>query len=514
MYRQTILRFGHCTLRMGVAAMALTGCYRGNIIDAQSGAAVKSASVTQTGGNCQGVGCPGAAKGSATSDNSGIYYFDPYGDFAGAANVQLLTIASGEESVVLRISKPGYRTVDIVRHPDFQNQSYRGKDYSVTTIPTTYLCLSTAPDADDDTLCDAAENRLGTDPNNPDTDGDGFTDAAEVYGYSGIDFAYYGAGPLKKDIFLEMDYYPGLKPSQTAVDMVVDAFADAPVSNPNGSAGINLHAIFDSQIAAADVDNNLSPVWTDFGVIKNKYFRSYRSEVFHYVLFANQYSGGTSSGRSRGIPGRDLLVTLGNWSTPGGTVQQQAGTLMHELGHNIGLRHGGQDNTNFKPHYLSVMSYNYQLVGLNRGRTSGVVDYAGVRAAGVSENSLSETNAFAPGPGTTEADLAQYRVRICVARNSSGSCTSRVWLTGTASANLDMNRNGVINGGTITANLDGDSNSTDSWGTTQNDWDSLVYTGGGIGGGPGVGLFGFKSLSAAPRFLVPPDEVADCMHEE
>lgn len=37
---------------------------------------------------------------------------------------------------------------------------------------------------------------------------------------------------------------------------------------------------------------------------------------------------------------------------------------MHELGHNLGLRHGGDENTNDKPNYLSVMNYLYQLNGL------------------------------------------------------------------------------------------------------------------------------------------------------
>lgn len=37
---------------------------------------------------------------------------------------------------------------------------------------------------------------------------------------------------------------------------------------------------------------------------------------------------------------------------------------MHELGHNLGLRHGGDENLNYKPNYLSVMNYLYQLNGL------------------------------------------------------------------------------------------------------------------------------------------------------
>jgi hypothetical protein len=37
---------------------------------------------------------------------------------------------------------------------------------------------------------------------------------------------------------------------------------------------------------------------------------------------------------------------------------------MHELGHNLGLHHGGNEATNRKPNHLSVMNYLYTYVGL------------------------------------------------------------------------------------------------------------------------------------------------------
>ncbi|NUW39082.1 CARDB domain-containing protein [Nonomuraea rhodomycinica] len=43
-----------------------------------------------------------------------------------------------------------------------------------------------------------------------------------------------------------------------------------------------------------------------------------------------------------------------------GTEQDQAGTILHELFHALALRHGGDNNDNYKPNYLSVMNYFFQ----------------------------------------------------------------------------------------------------------------------------------------------------------
>ncbi|MBG0829716.1 hypothetical protein HS041_18290 [Planomonospora sp. ID67723] len=43
-----------------------------------------------------------------------------------------------------------------------------------------------------------------------------------------------------------------------------------------------------------------------------------------------------------------------------GDRNQQAGTFMHELGHGLGLDHGGDRDLNNKPNYLSVMNYRFQ----------------------------------------------------------------------------------------------------------------------------------------------------------
>ena len=83
---------------------------------------------------------------------------------------------------------------------------------------------------------------------NPDIDGDGIGNILEMRGYDGnrdgkleIDYPGMGANPLKKDLFVEMDYMPGLLASEEELDRITEIFANMPIRNPNGTTGINLH---------------------------------------------------------------------------------------------------------------------------------------------------------------------------------------------------------------------------------------------------------------------------------
>jgi uncharacterized repeat protein (TIGR01451 family) len=61
-----------------------------------------------------------------------------------------------------------------------------------------------------------------------------------------------------------------------------------------------------------------------------------------------------------------------------GTRSEQAGAFMHELGHTLGLGHGGADGVNGKPNYLSVMNYAFQSckVPARAGKLPGGCDYS------------------------------------------------------------------------------------------------------------------------------------------
>src|SRR6185295_712168 len=82
---------------------------------------------------------------------------------------------------------------------------------------------------------------------------------------------------------------------------------------------------------------------------------------------------------------RVFLVTLGGVHADGkpcwgtdlngfsvGFAFQQAGTFMHELGHSLGLKHGGGDKINDKPNYLSVMNYTFQACDVPHSAAGGL----------------------------------------------------------------------------------------------------------------------------------------------
>lgn len=237
-----------------------------------------------------------------------------------------------------------------------------------------------------------------------DIDDDGIFDFWEINGLDfdldgdiDIDFNSLGANPNHKDIFVEIDYMAMHKPPQNAIDDVIASFADAPqnlVNNPDGLKGINLHMHLDEELPLQG-----PTLWEDFDSLKKIYFGSpeeredasiidAKKYFYHYGLFIHEFTDDrTGSGEK---PGDDFMV-VAYQSQP---KNYQAGTLMHELGHNLGLSHGGQDNTNCKPNYLSVMNYAFQWDDFIPGRP---LDYSREINGHLDEISLNE-NTGIPGP--------------------------------------------------------------------------------------------------------------------
>jgi hypothetical protein len=109
-----------------------------------------------------------------------------------------------------------------------------------------------------------------------DADGDALWDDWETFGIDAdadglidLDLPALGADPQKKDLFLEIDYMDcavaggdcasgdthSHRPLGDAIDAVVAAFANAPVSNPDGSTGIALHIDVSNAIPHQDALN-------------------------------------------------------------------------------------------------------------------------------------------------------------------------------------------------------------------------------------------------------------------
>jgi hypothetical protein len=254
-----------------------------------------------------------------------------------------------------------------------------------------------------------------------DKDGDGIPDKWETNGIDVnndglVDFHLISAGasPWHKDIFLEIDYMAGHQPASSVIPEVVRAFKNAPVCNPDKSNGIRLHVQLDQQIQHQD---SITPVrpdsWKGFDDLKEVSFgtiaeRSSSNKdnmllakrlVYHYVIFAHKFNNADNSGISRNIPAMDFIVSLGAYNVRGvphwnGYPSEQAGTLMHELGHNLGLGHGGRDGVNCKPNYPSIMSYPLQFPRLVPDRP---LDYSSENLGTLLEDNLDEAEGVRSG---------------------------------------------------------------------------------------------------------------------
>ena len=224
------------------------------------------------------------------------------------------------------------------------------------------------------------------------------TDGIDMNNQPGPELTLAGANPNKRDVYVELDYMDGHKPDANAIADVVNAFA---------AQDVNLHVEQDEQIPHANdittfagFDSTKAMRFGTAGERGNPQTVAAKRLAYHYSLWAHTRDGGGSSGRGE-LRGNDFIVTLGggSWGMDGsghnvGTRLQQAGTFMHELGHNLGLDHGGGDDKNCKPNYISIMNYTFQTRGIPQDGGGERLDYStSARPAFVSkldETALSE----------------------------------------------------------------------------------------------------------------------------
>ncbi len=157
---------------------------------------------------------------------------------------------------------------------------------------------------------------------------------------------------------------------------------------------------------------NPGPLDSAFYTFKSANFSSLRARIFRYGISGDGASFATG-GRGE-IGGNDFIE-----------YNHDPGTIMHELGHNLNLRHGGVDDSNCKPNFISVMNYDHQGC---IGRTDGscILDYSparridgtrGSKLPTLVEDALDETAILDPTEGSllmifTDDTDAKRSVRV------------------------------------------------------------------------------------------------------
>lgn len=325
-----------------------------------------------------------------------------------------------------------------------------------------------------------------------DRDGDGLWDDWEEFGIDTdgdgeIDFQLPGANPDRKDVYLEIDYMGKAgdghdhKPSREAIQLVVDAFASAPVKNPKGPNGITLHVDVSNEIPHQD----LVVFGKGFEALKEKHFdqKNGRRWVYRYAIFGHEFDSPIpGSGGVAETPGDDLMVTLTGVDEMG-----VAGTLMHELGHSLGLKHGGGDDVNDKPNYRSVMNYRFQYDGVPyRQRVSGGavssasrdyryrIDFSRLTLPALDESNLDENTPLRPS-ATNDSIEGDVEIPV-VAYNCPPAPTRRDVIVEAVEATTrhDWNCNGNRGDRAVRVDLNNDGSLKELLG--HDDWQKLTYT--------------------------------------
>ncbi|MEX0759377.1 MAG: CARDB domain-containing protein, partial [Tistlia sp.] len=232
-----------------------------------------------------------------------------------------------------------------------------------------------------------------------------------------VDLPAMGASPTVKDVFVELDWMTGSEPTQAALAAVVAAFDQAPPGAGGvitANQGIRLWFDTGNLTDPTASEDGAGPNTCSDGIdnspggAEGLADQSDPDCLVGALAFSTLQGGGGLGGGNGfaigGIPSLDadsdddgindfqeakfdpargnfdpdrlLAFRYGISGVAGGAppqfggqargndfllLGQSAGLLMHELGHTLGLGHGGpEDGNNCKPNYVSVMNYRYQ----------------------------------------------------------------------------------------------------------------------------------------------------------
>jgi hypothetical protein len=289
-----------------------------------------------------------------------------------------------------------------------------------------------------------------------DTDRDGIPDGWEIEGIRRFGFheplADYGAHPLLKDVFVEIDWMEsaGDDPHLNAL-VAYQAAIDVYRVFETSLAGIRIH--FDLGPDILDLippelrEENNVPDFSRFRILPDErkvipyqelfpsrpscdgtsgirslydlyydpaWFRPSRRNLFYYIVFAEQQdsspdrtqpahpytdSFANEGARRRGLKPAGVQVgTVFRRPVPHLSPERlryhYSVNLLHELGHCFGLGHGGAtregrwEHRNNKPNYPSIMNYRYQFWGVDLKDGRPVMDFSRGRFLSITEREL------------------------------------------------------------------------------------------------------------------------------
>ncbi len=312
-------------------------------------------------------------------------------------------------------------------------------------------------DLDFDGLSGALETILGTSSSSKDSDGDGLNDYLEAVGSGNVALPWEGSSPTVQDVFVEVDYFGRIDDQGISRKFYKDYEANIEselTDSFDRHGNIRLHLDVDDYLGTMKDQSTLVFAHCNTGNDshgfyledeRSTHFTMSRDGMYRWLVAANRHtsSGTNSSGVACGATyngSNRLIVSLGRKSG-GGTLEQYIGTTIHELGHNFGLGHNGNDNRDPSKDSLihrSVMNYRYQMVGATpHDPTDNIWRYA---TDDPNNSPGLDWNSF-PGKGCLDPSASPKPSCIGQTAPSDCDCTFNEW------DQLDLTSHGVMGAG-------------------------------------------------------------------